>query len=97
MFTLLQGISATLLVPNLNRIVEQVQQGTLDFILLKPISSQYWLSLRSLSPWGFSDIIFGLMIIIYASYQINLNLANCFLSLITVGFAILVYIVFGLC
>ncbi|EAZ88343.1 ABC transporter permease [Crocosphaera chwakensis] len=89
MFTLLQGISATLLVPNLNRIVEQVQQGTLDFILLKPISSQYWLSLRSLSPWGFSDIIFGLIIIIYASHQLNLNLPNYFLSIITVGFAIL--------
>ncbi len=89
MFTLLQGISATLLVPNLNRIVEQVQQGTLDFILLKPISSQYWLSLRSLSPWGLSDIMFGLIIIIYASYQVDLNLSNCFLSIITVGFAII--------
>ncbi|MGK7959960.1 ABC transporter permease [Crocosphaera sp.] len=87
MFTLLQGISATLLVPNLNRIVEQVQQGTLDFILLKPISSQYWLSLRSLSPWGFSDVIFGLMIIVYGSFQLNLNIPNYFLSLITIGFA----------
>ena len=84
MFTLLQGISATLLVPNLNRIVEQVQQGTLDFILLKPINSQYWLSLRILSPWGFSDILFGLFIIIYACFQLNLNIPNYFLSLITV-------------
>lgn len=87
MFTLLQGISATLLVPNLNRIVEQVQQGTLDFILLKPINSQYWLSLRSLSPWGFSDLIFGLMIIIYGSFQLNLTIPNYFLSIITIGFA----------
>ena len=89
MFTFLQGVSATLLVPNLNRIVEQVQQGTLDFILLKPISSQYWLSLRSISPWGFSDIIFGLMIIVYASLQLHLNIPNYFLSIITVGFAII--------
>ncbi len=88
-FTLLQGISATLLVPNLNRIVEQVQQGTLDFILLKPISSQYWLSLRSFSPWGFSDIFFGLIIIIYSSFQLNLNISNYGLSLITIGFAII--------
>ncbi len=88
-FTLLQGISATLLVPNLNRIVEQVQQGTLDFILLKPISSQYWLSLRSISPWGLSDIIFGLIIILYGSFQLNLNISNYFLSIITVVFAII--------
>jgi ABC-2 type transport system permease protein len=38
-FTLLQGFSASILSPNLNRIVTQVQQGTLDFVLLKPISS----------------------------------------------------------
>ncbi|MEL4897047.1 ABC transporter permease [Crocosphaera sp. Alani8] len=88
-FTFLQGISATLLVPNLNRIVEQVQQGTLDFILLKPISSQYWLSLRSLSPWGFSDLLFGLLIIIYASFQLSLNISNYFLSIITIGCAII--------
>ncbi len=89
MFTLLQGISATILVPNLNRIVEQVQQGTLDFILLKPISSQYWLSLRIISPWGFSDIFLGLMIIAYASFQLKLNISNYFLSMITVMFAII--------
>jgi ABC-2 type transport system permease protein len=88
-FTFLQGISATLLVPNLNRIVEQVQQGTLDFILLKPISSQYWLSLRIISPWGFSDIVFGLLIIIYGSHQLQLNISNYFLSMITIGFAIM--------
>ncbi|MEL6778891.1 MAG: ABC-2 family transporter protein, partial [Cyanobacteria bacterium J06597_16] len=32
MFTILQGISATFLVPNLNKIVSYVQEGTLDFI-----------------------------------------------------------------
>ena len=88
-FTLLQGISSTFLVPNLNRIVEQVQQGTLDFILLKPISSQYWLSLRSFSPWGLSDIIFGLIIVMYGSHQSEFNISNYFLSMITVGFAII--------
>jgi len=43
-FTLLQGFSSTFLAPNLNRIVRHIQQGTLDFVLLKPISSQFWLS-----------------------------------------------------
>jgi ABC-2 type transport system permease protein len=50
LFTLLQGFSATVLIPNLNKIVNQVQQGTLDFVLLKPISSQFWLSTRTISP-----------------------------------------------
>lgn len=67
MFTFLQGFSNTFLSPNLNRIVQQVEMGTLDFVLLKPISSQFWLSTRSFSPWGIPDLIFGLMLILYGS------------------------------
>jgi ABC-2 type transport system permease protein len=71
-FTLLQGFSATFLSPNLNQIVKQVQEGTLDFVLLKPINSQFWLSTRTLSPWGLPDIFFGLLVIGYAGQQLGL-------------------------
>ncbi|MEO0540282.1 MAG: ABC-2 family transporter protein [Cyanobacteria bacterium P01_A01_bin.105] len=73
-FTLLQGVSATLLTPNLNRIVNHVQDGTLDFILLKPVSSQFWLSTRTISPWGLPDVAFGLIVIGYAGMQLGLPL-----------------------
>jgi ABC-2 type transport system permease protein len=73
-FTLLQGFSATFLVPNLNRIVRHVQEGTLDFVLLKPISSQFWLSAYTLSPWGGPDLVFGLLLIGYAGRQLGLSL-----------------------
>jgi ABC-2 type transport system permease protein len=83
-FTFFQGISATFLVPNLNRIVEQVEKGTLDFVLLKPISSQFWLSCRILSPWGFSDLVFGVIIIFYFSSKLSLHLGDYILSCITI-------------
>ncbi|MGF1602033.1 MAG: ABC transporter permease [Thermosynechococcaceae cyanobacterium] len=73
-FTLLQGISATFLVPNLNRIVRHVQDGTLDFILLKPISSQFWLSTYSVSPWGLPDVAFGLLLVGYAGTRLGIGL-----------------------
>ena len=76
LFTLLQGVSATFLVPNLNRIVRQVQEGTLDFVLLKPISSQFWLSTHTISPWGTPDIFFGLVMIVYAGRLLNLSLLS---------------------
>jgi ABC-2 type transport system permease protein len=72
-FTLLQGFSATFLSPNLNQIVKQVQQGTLDFVLLKPISSQFWLSARTVSPWGFPDLLFGLLVIGYAGTRLGIE------------------------
>lgn len=72
-FTLLTGFSATFLSPNLNQIVRQVQEGTLDFVLLKPISSQFWLSMRTVSPWGIPDIAFGLILIGYAGNRLSLS------------------------
>lgn len=85
-FTLLQGFSATFLVPNLNRIVRHVQEGTLDFVLLKPISSQFWLSAYTLSPWGLPDIIFGLFLIGYAGHQLGLGGEDYLLSILPLGF-----------
>ena len=88
-FTLLQGFSATLLVPNLNKIVTQVQEGTLDFVLLKPISSQFWLSSRIISPWGLPDLTFGLIMIVYAGGQLGLGPIAYLLSLIPLLFGMI--------
>jgi ABC-2 type transport system permease protein len=85
-FTLLQGMSASFLVPNLNRIVKHVQEGTLDFVLLKPISSQFWLSTYTFSPWGLPDVLFGLGVIGYAGIQLNLRVEDYIWSLIPLGF-----------
>lgn len=81
-FTLLQGFSATFLAPNLNRIVRHVQEGTLDFILLKPIRSQFWLSTYTISPWGIPDLIFGSIIIGYAGQRLDVKLENYLLSIL---------------
>ncbi|MFN7229914.1 MAG: ABC transporter permease, partial [Synechococcaceae cyanobacterium] len=63
------GVSSTLLRPNLSRIVAQVQEGTLDFVLLKPIDSQFWLSTRTLSPWGLPEMGVGLCLSLWAAWQ----------------------------
>jgi ABC-2 type transport system permease protein len=81
-FTLLQGFSQTFLAPNLNRIVRHVQEGTLDFVLLKPIRSQFWLSTHTLSPWGLPDFIFGAGIIFYAGSRLGLGLGNYLIGLL---------------
>jgi ABC-2 type transport system permease protein len=90
LFTLLQGFAATFLVPNLNRIVEQVQQGTLDFVLLKPISSQFWLSTRMVSPWGLPDLCFGAILIFYAGTQLGLRSQDYLISAIPIFFGAIV-------
>jgi len=85
-FTVLQGFSSTFLAPNLNRIVGHVQQGTLDFVLLKPISSQFWLSTHTISPWGLPDLVFGGVLIIYAGKRLGLETSNYLLSAVPLLF-----------
>jgi ABC-2 type transport system permease protein len=85
-FTILEGFSTTFLAPNLSKIVEHVQNGTLDFVLLKPISSQFWLSARVISPWGFPNLVFGFCILLYAGSKLGLALSNYLLTLIPLTF-----------
>lgn len=89
-FTILQGFAATFLAPNLNQIVTHVQQGTLDFVLLKPISSQFWLSTRTLSPWGLTDVVFGVILIIYAGRQLGLGIGNYGAGILPLGLGFLI-------
>ena len=87
-FTVLQGFSSTFLAPNLNSIVKHVQQGTLDFVLLKPISSQFWLSIHTLSPWGLPDLVFGGVLIGYAGGRLGLGVGNYLLSAVPLLFGL---------
>lgn len=67
--TLLEGVASSLLQPNLSTIVKHVQEGTLDFVLLKPIDAQLWLSLRIISPAGLPQLLGGLGLLVVAVAQ----------------------------
>jgi ABC-2 type transport system permease protein len=90
LFTLLDGISSSALSPNLSRIVQHVQRGTMDFILLKPLDAQIQLSSRNLTPWGFPNIVFALGLLAYAGGRIGLPWYGYVLGLLSVGFSILI-------
>ncbi len=89
-FTFLQGFSSTFFSPNLNRIVSHVQRGTLDFVLLKPIRSQFWLSTHTVSPWGIPDLVFGGIIIGYAGGKLGLEFGNYLISVIPLFFGLVI-------
>ncbi|MEB3350222.1 MAG: ABC-2 family transporter protein [Cyanobacteriota bacterium] len=65
-YTLLDGLASSVLQPNLSTIVTHVQEGTLDFVLLKPVDAQLWLSLRSLSPAGLPQMLGGVGLLVAA-------------------------------
>jgi ABC-2 type transport system permease protein len=90
LFTFLEGFASTFLSPNLNRIVKHVEKGTLDFVLLKPVNSQFWLSTHTLSPWGLPNMGFGAAIILYAGHKLGLPWYNYLLGLIPLSFGMVI-------
>ncbi len=82
LFTLMDGITTSALSPNLSKIVWHVQRGTLDFILLKPLDSQFQLSTRNLTPWGFPNICFALALMGYAGHRLGLGVGAYLLGVV---------------
>lgn len=66
LFNFFSGLMDAILYPNVQRIVEHIQQGTMDFILLKPVNSQFLASLRHYAIWGATDMLSGMVLIGYA-------------------------------
>ncbi len=85
-YTLLNGVTNTWFNPNLTEIVKYIREGTLDFVLLKPIDSQFFISLKKINPSGFLEIILGLSLLVYCIKinQIDLNFSFLPLALITI-------------
>jgi ABC-2 type transport system permease protein len=59
-------------------------------VLLKPIRSQFWLSTRTVSPWGLPDIIFGSIIIGYAGRKLGLGIDDYLISAIPLSFGLVI-------
>ena len=85
-YTILNGITNTWFNPNLTEIVKHIREGTLDFVLLKPIDSQFFISFKKIAPSGFLEIILGFCLLLYCIRinQINLNLSFLTLCFITI-------------
>lgn len=88
LFIVFDGFSTSFLVPNLSKIVRQVQDGTLDFVLLKPIDSQFWVSTRNVSPWGLPAIVFGIGVLSYAAAGMGLGPLDMLRGLLPLGLAL---------
>ncbi len=91
-YTFLEGFTIMFLAPNLSRIVRHVQNGTLDFVLLKPVDSQLWLSLRIFSPWGIPSIFAGTFLMIFGLFlsRVSFSILNLFISITILGTSLLI-------
>ncbi len=64
--TLLDAFFIAIFNPNLRRVSEMVQDGRLDFVLLKPVDSQFWMSTQQFAAVGLPFMVVGVAIVVYA-------------------------------
>lgn len=59
-FFMISGIRSALITPNLAQITSYVRLGTLDFLLTKPVDSQFMVSLRHVGIYNWFDPVLGI-------------------------------------
>jgi ABC-2 type transport system permease protein len=93
---LMGGIIRSAIQPNMERLMNDVLNGTLDFALTKPADAQTLVSVREFRFWQLTDVIVGLVIIVIAVIQLQTKMQAlqviAFISALTLG-AIMLYCV----
>jgi len=70
-YLLMGGVIQATIQPNMQRLMTDIQDGTLDFALTKPVDSQILVSIREFRFWMLTDVLVGLSVIIIAIVQMN--------------------------
>jgi ABC-2 type transport system permease protein len=91
---LLGGVIHTFVQPNMERLMEDVQQGTLDYALTKPADSQLLVSVRQFNIWQLVEVVSGLVVMVVGISRLQSSVgvtdALAFVAALVIG-AVLVY------
>jgi ABC-2 type transport system permease protein len=92
-FSLLTGLLGTVVQPSLQRLIEDVRLGTLDFALTKPVDAQVLVSIREVQLWRLVDALLGIGLLAFAGTTLRTEVgaadAAGFLVALVAGGAIL--------
>ena len=69
-YVLVGGLIKMIVQPNMQQLMEDIQQGTLDFVLTKPADGQLLVSLRRVQLWQGVDIVVGGVLIVIATVRL---------------------------
>lgn len=70
-FTIMVAVVRMSIQPNIERLIGDIQQGSFDFVLVKPIDAQWQVSIRELRIWQSVDILAGAGVLIGALWHMN--------------------------
>ena len=65
-FTIVGGIMSAFIQPAITTMIDDVEEGTFDFVLTKPVDAQLLMSVRRVEVWQLADVVVGIVIIAVA-------------------------------
>ncbi len=65
-YTLMGGVINLVIQPSMQRLMEDVRLGTLDFSLTKPVDSQVLESVQQVQIWRLADVAMGIVLLVLA-------------------------------
>lgn len=68
-FRIMVGLIGMIVGPNMRLMMEEIRTGKLDYVLLKPVNSQFYCSTRRIVVWRGVDMILGSILITVAVSQ----------------------------
>lgn len=68
---LMGGLIQSIIQPNMERLMMDVQEGTLDYALTKPEDAQVIVSVREIRIWQLVDVLMGLIVLGVAVLQLQ--------------------------
>lgn len=73
-FRIMTGVIAAAIAPNMRLLMEEIRDGKLDYAILKPLNTQFMISLRKHVLWRLTDVVLGLGLVIVACVQLSATL-----------------------
>ncbi len=58
------------IVPNMRRLLDDIRNGTLDFLLLRPINAQFLVSIREFVAWRIIDVVLGAAAVVFGCVKL---------------------------
>ncbi len=93
-FRTMGGIVGLVIAPNMRLIMDDIREGRLDFVILKPINSQFFASFRRVVVWRLADIALGLVLVLIACVKlaasITIGKVIMFMLMLAAG-AVIIY------
>jgi ABC-2 type transport system permease protein len=92
-YLLMGGVIQAAIQPNMQRLMDEIRAGTLDFALTKPVDAQLLISIREFRFWQLTDVLIGLGVLAVAIIQIQASVtlwqALAFITALVLGGAMI--------